>query len=126
MKSTNLHTRKIFRHFRKELRNNSTSAEIAFWNLVKNRSLVGRKFRRQHSIGNYIVDFYCPSEKLIVELDGYLHGEYYKTSDDIMRDEYLQDLGFTVLRFENRLVFQEPEYILEEISKKFNNHPGPE
>ena len=126
MKGTNLHTRKILRHFRKELRNKSTSAEIAFWNLVKNRSLEGRKFRRQHSIGNYIVDFYCPSEKLIVELDGDPHGEYHKISEDIKRDEYLQDLGFTVLRFENRFVFQDPEYILEEISKKFNNHPGPE
>ena len=126
MKGTNLHTRKKLQHFRKELRNKSTSAEIAFWNLVKNRSLEGRKFRRQHSIGNYIVDFYCPSEKLIVELDGDPHGEYHKISEDIKRDEYLQDLGFTVLRFENRFVFQDPEYILEEISKKFNNHPGPE
>ena len=126
MKGTNLHTRKTLQHFRKELRNKSTSAEIAFWNLVKNRSLEGRKFRRQLSIGNYIVDFYCPSEKLIVELDGDPHGEYHKISEDIKRDEYLQDLGFTVLRFENRFVFQDPEYILEEINKKFNNHPGPE
>ena len=59
-------------------------------------------------------------------MDGDPHGEYHKISEDIKRDEYLQDLGFTVLRFENRFVFQDPEYILEEISKKFNNHPGPE
>ena len=75
---------------------------------MKNRSLEGRKFRRQHSIGNYIVDFYCPSEKLIVELVGDPHGEYHKISEDIKRDEYLQDLGFIVLRFENSLFFRIP------------------
>jgi very-short-patch-repair endonuclease len=65
-------------------------------------------------------------EKLIVELDGNPHGEYHKISEDIKRDEFLQNSGFTVLRFENRFVFPDPEYILKEISKKFNNHPGPE
>jgi very-short-patch-repair endonuclease len=125
MKDANLHTKKALQHFRKELRNKSTSAEIAFWNLVKNRRLEGRKFRRQHSIGNYIVDFYCPSEKLIIELDGNRHGDYDKISVDIKRDEYIQNLGFKVLRFENKIVFQDPAYILKEISDRFNQPPRP-
>ncbi len=119
MKNANVHSKKALRYIRKELRNKSTSAEIAFWNMVKNRKLEGRKFRRQHSIDNYIVDFYCPSEKLIIELDGNPHGEYFKISEDIKRDEYLQKLGFTVLRFENKFVFQDPEYITKEVIKIF-------
>ena len=112
MKNANVHSKKALRNFRKELRNKSTSAEIAFWNLVKNRKLEGRKFRRQHSIDSYIVDFYCPSAKLIIELDGYPHGENIKISEDIKRDEYLEKLGYMVLRFENRFVFQDPEYVM--------------
>ena len=61
--------------FRKELRNNLTPAEAKFWKIVQNKNLEGRKFRRQHSVGNYILDFYCPSEKLAVELDGEVHLE---------------------------------------------------
>lgn len=68
-----LHNRKHLKDFRKELRNNSTKAESRLWKVLRKRQLEGRKFRRQHSIGNYIVDFYCPEEKLIVELDGAIH-----------------------------------------------------
>jgi very-short-patch-repair endonuclease len=82
--------------------------------------LDGRKFRRQYSIGSYIAGFCCPSEKLIIELDGDLHGEYHKIQKDKNRDSYLSGLGFTVLRFENRFVFQYPEYIKSEIRKVFN------
>ncbi|HUX95647.1 MAG TPA: DUF559 domain-containing protein, partial [Bacteroidales bacterium] len=76
-------------------------------------------FRRQYSIGRYIVDFCCPSEKLIIELDGAPHGEYYKIQEDENRDKYLEGFGLAVLRFENRFVFQEPEYLKNEIRKVF-------
>ncbi len=111
--------RKSLKQLRSYLRNNSTSAESALWNQLKSKNLEGRKFRRQQSIGNYIVDFYCPSEKLIVELDGDLHGDPIQIQKDISRDKYLEALGFTVLRFENRFVFQEPEIVLNEIKKVF-------
>jgi len=88
--------------------------------MLKSKRLEGRKFRRQYSIGNYIVDFCCPSEKLIIELDGNPHGEYHRVYKDEIRDKYLESLGFTVLRFENRFVFQEPEYLTGEISKILN------
>ncbi|MFI5384261.1 MAG: endonuclease domain-containing protein [Methanosarcina thermophila] len=58
---------------RKELRENLTPAEAALWNVLKSSQFKNRKFRRQHSIGKYIVDFYCPAEKLIIELDGAVH-----------------------------------------------------
>lgn len=112
--------RKELKFFRSSLRRNSTSAEATLWGLLKSRKLDGRKFRRQYSIGNYIADFCCPSEKLIIELDGDPHGAYKKSHDDEIRDKYLEDLGFNVLRFENKIVFQEPEFLIGEIRKVFN------
>jgi very-short-patch-repair endonuclease len=120
MKSNIVFNRKSLKSFRSSLRNKSTSAEAALWEMLKSRKLEGRKFRRQYSIGNYIVDFCCPSEKLVIELDGAPHGEYHKIQLDENRDKFLKNLGFTVLRFENRFVFQEPEYLISEISKVFN------
>ena len=111
--------------FRKKLRNKSTSAESALWNLLKNKQIGGRKFRRQHSLGNYIVDFYCSSEKLIIELDGDPHGEYYKIEMDEARDEYLLSLGYKVVRFENKIVFQDPEYVIIKIKEMFNANEKP-
>ncbi len=112
---------KELKSYRINLRKNSTSAEVALWKLLKNKQLEGRKIRRQHSIGNFIVDFCCPSEKLIIELDGDIHGDYNQIEKDTKRDQYLQDLGFNILRFENRFVFQDPEYVLREIRKGFKN-----
>jgi len=119
MKSQNLFSRKSLRFFRSSLRNKSTSAESVLWNILKSKKLNARKFRRQHSIGNYIVDFYCASEKLVIKLDGNPHGEYHKIEKDKKRDQYLEVLGFSILRFENRLVFQEPEFVKNEIRKTF-------
>jgi len=119
MKNQNIFNRKSLKFFRSSLRNHSTSAEAVLWNILKSKKLDLRKFRRQHSIGNYIVDFYCASEKLIIELDGNPHGEYFKIEKDIKRDQYLEGLGLSVLRFENRLVFRDPEFVKNEIRKAF-------
>jgi very-short-patch-repair endonuclease len=86
---------------------------------LKNRQLGGRKFRRQHSIEHYIVDFYCSSDKLIIELDGNPHGDYVCIQKDEARDAYFENLGYSVIRFENRFVFQETELVLETIKSKF-------
>jgi very-short-patch-repair endonuclease len=125
MKNQNLFNRKALKSYRSSLRNHSTSAEAELWSILKSKNLDARKFRRQHSIGNYIVDFFCASEKLIIELDGHPHGEYNKIEKDINRDQYLEGLGFTILRFENRLVFQEPEFVRNEIKKCFKEPTTP-
>jgi len=117
MKNYNLFNIKEHKSFRSFLRNRSTSAEATLWNIIKSKQLEGKKFRRQYSIGSYVVDFCCTSEKLIIELDGDPHGEYHKIQKDENRDKYLESLGFTVLRFENRFVFQEPEHLKDEIWK---------
>ena len=126
MINRNLFNRKTLKSYRSSLRNNSTSAEAELWNLLKSGKLDGRKFRRQHSILNYIVDFYCPSEKLIIELDGSPHGDYDQIEKDRIRDNNLEGLGFRILRFENRFVFQDPEYVLDEIKKTFTKNMNAE
>lgn len=105
--------------FRKELRNNLTPAEAKFWTLVQNSKLDGRKFRRQHSVGNYILDFYCPSEKLAIELDGEVHFNETAQQKDAERTLFLNYYGIKVLRFENKLVFEKTEQVLDEIRLNF-------
>ncbi len=114
---------------RKDLRNSLTSAEATLWTLLKGKQLEGRKFRRQHSVGFYILDFYCPAEKLAVELDGQGHFTEEGLSRDEKRTKYLNSVGIKVIRFENEEIFQSPEGVLREIRNNFSsavNHPSPD
>lgn len=114
-----IHNKTERKSFRKQLRNNGTSAEAVLWIQLKQKQLDGRKFRRQHSIGNYIVDFYCPEEKLAVELDGEDHFWEEGVHHDYQRSHYLVSLGISVIRFENKCVFEDMDYVLSEIRKYF-------
>ncbi len=112
-----LYNQKWLKPIRKYLRNHSTSAEAALWNILKNKQVGGYKFRRQHSAGKYIVDFYCPSLQLAIELDGEPHAELSVIVRDSERDEWLGKCGITVNRYENRWVFEYPDVIKEDILK---------
>jgi very-short-patch-repair endonuclease len=79
--------------FRTELRKQLTPAEASFWRVLKNSKLDGRKFRRQVSVGRYVLDFYCPSEKLAVELDGAPHFTAAGREHDRERALFLQFFG---------------------------------
>jgi len=116
----NIHNKKHLKDYRKELRNNSTSAEATLWKSLQKKQLEGRKFRRQHSIKNYIVDFYCSKEKLIIELDGAIHLDFARQNYDDERASLLESLGFKILRFENRLVFEDLESVLSSIKNSFS------
>lgn len=105
--------------FRKNLRNNLTPAEAKFWKTIQNKNLGGKKFRRQHSVGNYILDFYCPAERLAVELDGEVHFNDAARERDGRRKLYLENCGIRVLRFENKLVFEDLEWVLAVIKNNF-------
>jgi len=105
--------------FRKQLRNNLTPAEAKLWTCLKGKQLDGRKFRRQFSVANYILDFYCPSEKLAIELDGQGHFEATQAQYDYERDLFLQHFGIKVLRFENKVVWNNLEGLLEEVKRNF-------
>ncbi len=111
---------KHLKQTRQYLRTHSTSAEAELWQHLKNKQLEGRKFRRQHSIENYVVDFYCSKEKLIIELDGDLHGDYIQIQHDEKRDEILSKMGYKILRFENKFVFQDLEWVKNEITRCFS------
>jgi len=89
-----IHDKTILKINRKYLRNNATSAEAFLWKFIQSGKLCGRKFRRQHSIENYIVDFYCSKEKLIIELEGSVHNNVGVQVADEIRDTRLLYLGF--------------------------------
>ncbi len=98
----------------RELRQKQTPAEDVFWELVRDRQLADAKFRRQHQIGDWLVDFYCHEARLVVEFDGPVH-EGRKRKDE-KRDAYLRSLGNTVLRFPNEDFHSDPKRVLEEIA----------
>ena len=101
--------------FRKELRNSMTSAEVVLWQMLKGKQIEGFKFRRQFGIGPFVVDFYCPTLRLVIELDGAYHFSEEMESYDEQRSLYLARNDIKVLRFENRIVFEEPWRILDAI-----------
>src|SRR5690606_19025847 len=101
----------------RELRSNQTPAEEILWQLVRNKKFLNLKFRRQHQIGPYIVDFYCHSKRLIIELDGAVHDSEERKKIDRKRDKYLSSLGNTVLRFKNNEILDSPQQVLTQISK---------
>ena len=118
-KSPQQHNLPVLRTFRRNLRTHLTPAEAKLWTYLQRSQLAGRKFRRQHSVACYILDFYCSSEKLAIELDGAVHDGEAAQTYDTERGIFLTAFGINVLRFENYLVFQNPEGVLAEIEQHF-------
>ncbi len=114
-----LHNRSRLKALRRALRHAGTPAEATLWKLLQRRQLHGRKFRRQHSIGAYIVDFYCPDERLVVELDGSVHDEPLRRNYDEQRTHYFEALGIRVVRFANQQVFEQPDVVCDAIAYYF-------
>jgi very-short-patch-repair endonuclease len=110
-----IHNQEDFLSRRRQLRSNLTRAEALLWANLKSSALDGKKFRRQHSIGPYIADFYCPECRVIIELDGAGHYGVLRQERDDERTRFLEDLGIRVIRFENRQVFENLERVLEVI-----------
>ncbi len=107
------------KHLARALRKHQTDAEKVLWYRLRNRQLEGWKFRRQQVIGSYIVDFLCLEPKLVIELDGGQHAT--RTEQDDQRTQYLQCLGYHVLRFWNHDVLREPNIVLEAIRAAITN-----
>jgi very-short-patch-repair endonuclease len=93
----------ILKEFAKQNRKNMTPSEQALWNALR-KSLGSWRFRRQHPIGDYIADFICLSEKLVVEVDGEYHNTEEQRIDDKVRTHSLRQMGFRVIRFSNQEV----------------------
>ena len=106
----------------RELRETQTPAEEMLWQLLRNRQLGEAKFRRQHQFGDYICDFYCHEAGIVVECDGEVHDTAEAKAHDKKRDAYLKSQGLTVIRFQNKSVFNDTENVLQQIA---NELPSP-
>lgn len=109
-----LHNKEILKDRRRELRKNETKEEKILWLRVRDNKL-GAKFKRQHSIGGYILDFYCSEHKLIVELDGVGHNKVEAREYDKIRDTHFRELGYLTLRFFNSEITSNLERVIEKI-----------
>ncbi len=101
--------------FARNLRQQSTAAEQLLWRLLRNRRLTGYKFRRQHPVPPYVLDFYCDAKKLAIELDGGQHNTDEARAHDEIRTVFLNSRGIQVLRFWNDIVLTETDAVLEAI-----------
>jgi very-short-patch-repair endonuclease len=112
----------------RNLRNASTDAERLLWHHLRSRHLAGYKFRRQHPLGRFIADSACIEAMLIVELDGGQHFELAAAEVDRQRTSALEQLGFLVLRFDNRQMLLDTEVVLSVIHERLSlrcPHPNP-
>ncbi|HVK53695.1 MAG TPA: endonuclease domain-containing protein [Burkholderiales bacterium] len=101
------------RMWARELRGHMTDAEALIWKLLRNKQVAGAKFRRQHPLGRYILDFYCDEKKLCIELDGSQHMD--AVDYDVKRDAWLRTQGIRVLRFWSNQALTETEGVMEAI-----------
>ena len=105
------------RHNRREM----TQSETVLWQALR-REFRGIKFRRQHPIGDYIADFLCLTEKLVVEVDGAYHSEPQQQQEDQWRTEFLQDKGYKVIRFTNEEVNTDIKGVIRRIKEELLNN----
>ena len=103
------------KEYARKLRNNSTYTEVQLWNYLKKKQLRGYDFDRQKPIDKYIVDFYCKDLMLAIEIDGESH--YGNTDKDKKKDRRLNELGVTVLRFDDLDVVYKLDKVLEKIEE---------
>lgn len=100
-----------------DLRMDLTEAEEILWEAVRDRRLNNCKFRRQHALKNYVADFYCHEAKLVIELDGGIHGEQDQKEYDRDRTSVLNEYGIKVIRFQNEEVINNIEIVLDKVRK---------
>jgi very-short-patch-repair endonuclease len=92
-----------------------TDTERLLWSKIRGKQLKGYQFYRQRVIGNYIVDFYCPKAKLVIEVDGGQHYRYKTNKEDKIRDNYMRERGLEVIRLSDREVFENLRGVVDSI-----------
>ena len=107
----------IFTQFARDLRQKSTEAETVLWEKLRNRRCEKFKFRRQHAIDDFILDFYCPAVRLAIEVDGRGHAEKQQADYDRYRTEALRYHGIRVIRFWNHEVLKQLDGVVTEIRR---------
>ncbi len=111
---------KNLQNLARELRKNMTDAEKLLWSRISRRQISGYQFYRQRIIGNYIVDFYCPTARLVIEIDGGQHYYGKIEESDKMRDGVLSGIGLKILRYSNLDVLKNLDAVLESIYENLN------
>ncbi len=111
---TKIYNKRKFQEFRSELRGRMTKSEALLWKYIKNDSL-GFRFRRQHGIGNYIVDFYCPKLKLVIEVDGLTHAEEEVFEKDQRKERFINENNITLKRYSDNQIFNDLDNTLMDI-----------
>ena len=115
---TEIFNRRSEKETRQLLRNSSPSAELILWSKLKSRQICDRRFRRQFSVGPYVVDFYCPALKFAIEIDGDSHFHPGEQEKDRQRQEHNESFGIQFLRFGNNEVRENLRGVLEGIYRK--------
>ena len=110
----------------RSLRSNLTDAKRRLWRRLRRKQISGIQFYRQKPIGNYIVDFYAPVIRLVVEVDGSHHLDTRQTRYDAQRSEYLKRLGLKVLRFDDQQVLTQTEAVVEAIFRTVHHRQQPD
>ncbi len=113
---------------KQRLRSEMTEPEKRLWFRLRSRQLRSLKFHRQHGIGPYIVDFYCPDKGVIIEVDGDTHAAGQQRVRDVQRDRYLRALGLRIIRYTNQEIMRNLEGVLEDLCGKISagsTSPGP-
>ncbi|MBO5693401.1 MAG: DUF559 domain-containing protein [Tidjanibacter sp.] len=105
------------KQLRRTLRRKSTPEEIALWGLLKGKQICDCQFRRQFSVGVYVLDFYCPRAKLCIEIDGTEHLSEENLLHDRIRDNYLKSQGIEVLRIDNRAIWSLSDVVIKTIEE---------
>ena len=113
-----IRNRQVLKGRRRELRRNQTEAEKVLWQKLRGNRFHNLKFFRQYSVGPYIIDFFCPAERLAVEIDGGQHADSDAQAYDESRSAYLKTRGIEVLRFWNNDILQNMEGVLCKIAEE--------
>ena len=106
---------------KRRLRSDMTGPETRLWSRQRARQLQGLKFRRQHGIGPYIVDFYCPEQFLVIEVGGDSHADADQILKDQLRDRYFQSLGLRVVRYINDDILKNLDRALEDLADRLSS-----
>jgi len=105
----------VRRQYARDLRAHMTEAEHRLWHYIRNKNLGGYRFRRQHPLGKYIVDFACIARKIAVEVDGATHGEAHEIIYDARRTAYLEKQGWRVVRYGNEDIYKNIDDVLDDL-----------
>ena len=109
----------------RELRRNQNSAEICMWSILRAHRMAGFKFRRQLAVGRYIADFVCLRARLVIEVDGDIHGDDHHEALDAKRTQDIEGMGYRVIRFWNHEVLTATDDVRAAIYSALGPHPDP-